>query len=167
MALLLLYMLSWVCSACAARSVLHIVTDAALGGTLLEYVAEHAAFTESTLRELSRQLLQALAFCHDSHVAHRDVKPDNIMLRAPPGPTPEHEPSIMLVDFGSAIFCYGDVSVAAAGFHGTPFYAAPEIFGRELYGTQAPAPSHPPEQSLPSSSLHILPHELPTALPAG
>ena len=130
----------------AARSVLHIVTDAALGGNLLEYVAEHAGFTESTLRELSRQLLQALAFCHDSRVAHRDVKPDNIMLRDPRDPTHAHDPSIMLVDFGSAIFCYGEVSVAATGFHGTPFYAAPEIFDREVYGTQARAPTRSPEQ---------------------
>jgi serine/threonine protein kinase len=83
---------------------LHIVTDACLGGTVLDYVAVQEQFTEADLRALARQLAAALAFCHSRRVFHRrDVKPENVMLRDPPAGV---APRICLLDFGSAIFCH-------------------------------------------------------------
>lgn len=64
---------------------LHIVTDACMGGTLLGYVAsqdEHS-FTEDELRHVMTQLVEAVAFCHSLNIVHRDVKPDNVIMRDP------------------------------------------------------------------------------------
>ena len=38
---------------------------------------------EETLRELLRQMLAALATVHAANVTHRDVKPENLLVRAP------------------------------------------------------------------------------------
>ena len=43
--------------------------------------AAQESFTEGDLRNLSQQLLEAVSFCHECHVAHRDVKPENVMVR--------------------------------------------------------------------------------------
>lgn len=144
---------------------LHIVTDACMGGTLLSYVAsqdEHS-FTEEEIRFVMTQLVEAVGFCHSLNIMHRDVKPDNIIIRDPvrngtrelalvtcvskaraeitcprtpvrsqPG-TPGM-PRIMLVDFGSAMFCFKEKSSDEVGFHGTGYYAAPEVGRPALLG---------------------------------
>lgn len=40
----------------------------------------------------------------------------------------------MLVDFGSAMFCFKEKSSDEVGFHGTGYYAAPEIFDKKPHG---------------------------------
>jgi serine/threonine protein kinase len=86
-------------------------------------------------RRLLRQLLQALAFCHGRGIAHRDVKPENILWRDAPGGR------IALADFGLSrdLSRRLETTRAAGGFGGaggaggdgldaggTPLYAAPE-----------------------------------------
>ena len=43
-----------------------------------------------------RQLLEAIQFCHVHNVAHRDIKPDNIVIDK------ESQGAIKLVDFSAA-----------------------------------------------------------------
>lgn len=64
-----------------------------------------------------RHVLQAVAFLHDQHIAHRDVKLENILLHGP-------EADIKLSDFGAAINTAREMAVTRIG---TLDYVAPEV----------------------------------------
>lgn len=68
------------------------------------------------------QLMQAVAHCHRLGVAHRDVKPDNILF--------DEVNRLKLADLGSArVFKEGE---PMSGVVGTPHYVAPEVLdGRD------------------------------------
>ncbi|KAL3788893.1 hypothetical protein HJC23_002647 [Cyclotella cryptica] len=76
-------------------------------------------------REVLRQLLEGLAYCHSLGVIHRDVKPANILV------DPETK-TLRLIDFGSA--CDMSSWTARAGYQGqnkgprSILYCAPEEF---------------------------------------
>eukprot|EP00929_Paragymnodinium_shiwhaense_P036687 TRINITY_DN19625_c0_g1_i4.p1 TRINITY_DN19625_c0_g1~~TRINITY_DN19625_c0_g1_i4.p1 ORF type:complete len:326 (+),score=55.51 TRINITY_DN19625_c0_g1_i4:79-1056(+) len=88
-----------------------------------------------------RQMLEALAYCHDRSVWHLDIKPENILLlSAPPGLQGGDWtsiftalPHVVLVDFGLACFCgtYAPFVQHAQRLKkivGTPATMAPEVF---------------------------------------
>ena len=75
---------------------------------------------------IAQDLLDALQYFHERHIVHRDVKPDNIVLR-PDGP--------VLVDFGiaKAIADAGTDRLTRSGFTvGTSHYMSPEQVLGEL-----------------------------------
>ena len=75
------------------------------------YVAEAAL--------LCAQIADALEAAHGMGIAHRDIKPRNIMLN-------EHNRALLL-DFGLAKAADDDVSMTQSGTGmGTPLYMAPE-----------------------------------------
>uniref|UniRef100_J3LI62 Protein kinase domain-containing protein n=1 Tax=Oryza brachyantha TaxID=4533 RepID=J3LI62_ORYBR len=74
------------------------------------------------LAEQEPKLASALASCHRRGVAHRDVKPDNLLF--------DGSGVLKLGDFGSAEW-FGD-GRPMTGLVGTPYYVAPEVVaGRE------------------------------------
>ncbi len=81
------------------------------------------------VRDVGVALLDALAVAHEAGIVHRDIKPDNVFLRAPDGrPT--------LLDFGVARVATGshEATLTQEGQSvGTPLYMAPE----QLRGTGA------------------------------
>jgi len=93
------------------------------------------------------QVAQALALCHRRGVAHRDVKPDNILIAGNDGEDEEEEdggeaeaetaPRLRLADFGSAAWVGAGGLGRAEGLVGTPHYVAPEVVGGGEYGAKA------------------------------
>jgi tRNA A-37 threonylcarbamoyl transferase component Bud32 len=93
------------------------------GGTLRQRLREHpAGLPAPELRATLRSLLGALAHVHAAGIVHGDLKPSNLLLRAPG--------DVVLADFGAAELTGGAGSARRAngGVAGTPLYFAPEQF---------------------------------------
>jgi len=67
---------------------------------------------------LVRDVARALAVVHDAGLCHRDLKPDNIVLRADAAP--------VVIDFGLVHDADGDTLTASGDLLGTVRYMAPE-----------------------------------------
>ena len=119
--------------------VTHIVTEAYLGGKLLDGIGRRKRFTVGDWESVALQLLGACAFMHSVGVVHRDIKPDNVMLKRSWPEDDKRPPSIVLLDFGSATFARGGkrLELGSAGFEGTKFYAAPEVYKCRSYGAKS------------------------------
>ncbi|KQK01259.1 phosphoenolpyruvate carboxylase kinase 2 [Brachypodium distachyon] len=103
----------------------HLVLDLCAGGDLLSLLsARGGRLPEREAAGLAAQLAAALAACHRRGVAHRDVKPDNLLFDA--------AGALKLADFGSAEW-FGD-GRAMTGLVGTPYYVAPEVVAGREYG---------------------------------
>merc|ERR1712244_145020 len=49
------------------------------GGPLLEHIQRRKFFTESEASTIVRNLAEAIQFLHSRGIAHRDIKPDNVL----------------------------------------------------------------------------------------
>ncbi|XP_047077403.1 phosphoenolpyruvate carboxylase kinase 1-like [Lolium rigidum] len=116
----------------------HTVMDLCSGPDLLDWVRRRrgAPVPEPVAADIVAQVAQALALCHRRGVAHRDVKPDNIVLDGVEEDEAEDvSPRARLADFGSAAWIGG--GRRAEGLVGTPHYVAPEVVSGEDYGEKA------------------------------
>lgn len=60
------------------------------------YKATEGKISLAHVKTITQQLLRALSFLHANKIVHRDIKPDNIMLRTQP------ELHVKLIDFNIA-----------------------------------------------------------------
>jgi tRNA A-37 threonylcarbamoyl transferase component Bud32 len=92
------------------------------GGTLRARLAAHPdGLPAEELAATARTLLATLGFLHAKGIVHGDLKPSNLLLRAPG--------EVVLADFGAAVKIDGEAGAerrSEAG--GTPLYLAPEQF---------------------------------------
>ena len=58
----------------------YLVMDFVNGRQLDEIIAKKGKLAEGKVLDWAQQLLQALAYCHEQGVIHRDVKPQNVMI---------------------------------------------------------------------------------------
>ncbi|KAL8166672.1 hypothetical protein V2J09_008171 [Rumex salicifolius] len=102
-----------------------IVTDLCDSNTLYDRLTA-TAFSEAAACSVFSQIVSALAHCHLHGVAHRDVKPENVLF--------DSRDRLKLCDFGSAECFVGSdgEQFPMRGVVGTPYYVAPEVLaGRE------------------------------------
>lgn len=101
---------------------IYIVFEFVAGGTLEQWISEfikvkNRYLLEAEVKHFAYQIFEALRYVHSRGVAHRDVKPANLLLSS--------EGNIRLADFGEAVIVL-DGSAHSNGPAGTPAYMAPE-----------------------------------------
>ena len=101
------------------QSRLYIVQPFYQGGTLHRRLAEDGPFDIQPGVALAIKLARAVAALHRLGVAHRDIKPDNVIL--------EPQGGLKLVDLGVARLRLAE-EFAEAEAPGTPGFMAPEMF---------------------------------------
>ena len=103
----------------------YLVMDFVEGESLADRIEREGSLPEAQVLEWSDQLLDALAHCHAQGIIHRDVKPQNVMIR-PDG-------RAVLVDFGLVkLWDPRDprTRTVMRGM-GTTEYATPEQYGTQ------------------------------------
>lgn len=96
----------------------YIVTELVDGVTLLELLRERGRIPSEIAAIIGVDLARALAFAHREGILHRDVKPENVMIR--------RDGTIKLMDFGVArILDEGSITLDGS-LLGSPAYMSPQ-----------------------------------------
>ncbi|CAD8106440.1 unnamed protein product [Paramecium primaurelia] len=66
------------------------------GGDLVDYIQQKGKLSEEEARIIFRQIADAICYCHDQKLVHRDLKLENILL------TSKTEKQVKIIDFGIA-----------------------------------------------------------------
>mmetsp|Transcript_31114 Transcript_31114/g.40028 ORF Transcript_31114/g.40028 Transcript_31114/m.40028 type:complete len:590 (+) Transcript_31114:17-1786(+) len=104
-----------------------IVTEVAEGGELHDVIVNRTDQLEEVIaKHIAHSLLDAIAHLQDRNIAHRDVKPENILLRD----RGELNGNILLCDFGFASKCNGKSLRKNCG---SSAYMAPEVIKGDYY----------------------------------
>ncbi|MCG6136679.1 MAG: YARHG domain-containing protein [Nostoc sp. LLA-1] len=104
------------------------------GETLTAKVQQQGLFSESAVQKILVNLLPVLEYVHTQHIVHRDIKPDNIMVRHRDGKS-------VLIDFGAVRESMGTVfnsqgNPTSSIVIGTPGYMPSEqAAGRPVYSS--------------------------------
>lgn len=118
-----------------AASRLFLVMDYIKGGNLRDYFEDLEKRGGRTdlfeALQVALQIAQALSHAHDQGYVHRDVKPENILLRlrpmaAPGGIGPQYSLQALLSDFGLAVLIEDVPFALTEGPVGTFAYSSPE-----------------------------------------
>lgn len=103
---------------------LAIVMDLVPGGSVGDVVAADGPLAAADALTVAAEVLDALAAAHALDVAHRDVKPDNVLLAE--AWHPGLSDAVRVTDFGIASVV-GERDRQTTGLLGTPQYMAPEL----------------------------------------
>ncbi len=95
-----------------------LVMEYAPEGTVRDRHPRNERVALSTIISYVDQLASALQYAHDQRIIHRDVKPENILVRS--------DGSLMVSDFGVAKLLEQDVVISQQKQLGSPAYMAPE-----------------------------------------
>ena len=122
------------------------------GETLTKKVEQQGTFSETAVREILVSLLPVLDYVHSKRMVHRDIKPDNIIVRRQDGKP-------VLIDFGAVKEAMGTL-VNAQGHSvtiGTPGYMPSEqAAGQPVYASDL--------YSLGLTAIYLLTGKTPDAL---
>jgi glycogen synthase kinase 3 beta len=110
---------------------------------------EEQAKRIKAIKKMCYQFFEGLAFLHSKGIAHRDIKPDNILVDADGTLNPQGEPTLKICDFGSAKQLDNHNAVlnnlhgkeqlprGSVTYISTRYYRAPELlYGNAYYGIE-------------------------------
>ncbi|KAI9696564.1 MAG: Suppressor of Sensor Kinase (SLN1) [Candelina mexicana] len=112
------------------RDKVYIFMEYCSGGSLAGLLEHGRIEDETVVMVYALQMLEGLAYLHESGIVHRDIKPENILL--------DHNGVIKYVDFGAAKIIARQGKTLAAdqansrkgkqkSMTGTPMYMSPEV----------------------------------------
>ena len=120
------------------RRSLFLVQEYILGESYWELLQRHGKLTEREVTEMIWDILPVLDYIHGSDLIHRDISPDNLILR-------DHDTKPVLIDFG----CVKQAANAVSKSTGH----AVTLIGKKGY---APDEQIRRGQTMPSSDLYAL-----------
>lgn len=103
---------------------LSLVVEYVNGWSLAEHVAQYGSFPEPLVAEITRQLIDGLAYLHSRGVIHRDLKPANVLVT--------RDGVIKICDFGVSA-APSVPGISGRTVCGTPHYIAPEVIEQRPY----------------------------------
>ncbi len=96
----------------------YIITELVPGLNLSQLMEEQDEIPSEIVALIGIEVCEALAYAHSHGFIHRDIKPDNIMLRT--------DGAVKLLDFGIARFAEEDSLTLTKSLVGSPAYMSPE-----------------------------------------
>jgi len=111
---------------------IYIIMELMEGGELFDYVVQKGTLTEEEASRIVRKVTSALVFMHSKNIIHRDMKPENLLLKHKPSTRMgcDQELEVKIIDFGLSKCMEEQV---ARSFLGTRGYLAPEMLQRRDY----------------------------------
>ncbi|KAJ6015930.1 Tetratricopeptide-like helical [Penicillium herquei] len=94
-------------------------------GDLYDYMNGRPPLLETEARQISYQVLEGLGMMHANTFTHRDLKPNNILIKS----HPPNEWWVKIADFGISKRIGEDLGNVSSTLRGTPGYMAPELYG--------------------------------------
>jgi mitogen-activated protein kinase kinase kinase 3 len=109
---------------------LHIFQEWVPGGSVTSLLQKFGPFSMQVVRAYLFQILSGLAYLHDNHILHRDIKGGNVLVN--------DAGIVKLADFGSSkrLAQHQLNAMENLTMRGTPYFMAPEVF-EEKYGSKA------------------------------
>jgi len=106
----------------------HQVMEYVQGLEVLDSIAQqpHGCYTESDAKGIFKQILQGIQYLHAQGVAHRDIKPQNLLVT--------QTQKVVIIDFNiSSKKPEGQSDFRMMTKTGTVAFSAPEIFTQKVY----------------------------------
>lgn len=103
------------------------------GKTLYSYLKakKFRRLEEREAKAVFKQIVEGVNYLHQQQVAHRDLKPDNILIEEKFNGTFFPDFQVKLIDFGFSVSLQGQKKLKT--FCGTPSYMSPEIVTKRDY----------------------------------
>ncbi|GKU08259.1 unnamed protein product [Fusarium langsethiae] len=120
----------------ASSTKLYMVMEYFPAGDLHSYVGKHQGLPEEDCRQITCQLLSAIAAMHTEGFAHRDIKPQNILIHSHPHPDTQGSWWVKLGDFGISkkIGAGPNITTSSVGtmlYHTQPPFRQPHPFVKQ------------------------------------